>query len=148
MLPKAVPEDVFQETDQQWRDKDNKIINGEVDDAQREDDYRPKVEKNVDSNDEEEDEGEPEDDSELEVLMRENSDYSSSSENESSQNGESDGSTKKKGQLKRRSRNRSSYETPVNTIAVLVVVCWMMRVPVMYRDFTKCVCLFRWSTIN
>jgi len=140
MLPKPVPDEVFQETDQQWKDKGNKVTDGEVDDAWEEEEDLPE---NVDKSSD--DEG---DDSGLEALMRENSEYSSSSESESSQNGESDGSTKKKGQLKRRSRSRSSYETPVNTIAVLVVVCWMMRVPMMYRDFYKCVCSFRWSTIN
>jgi RNA polymerase I-specific transcription initiation factor RRN7 len=139
MLPKPVPDDVFQLNDPQ---QSSKVSNEETDDVRQEDEDRPEtstMDKNVDSDD---DEKGSEVDSELEALMRENSDYpsSSSSENE-------DDSMKTKGGMKRRSRNRSSYETPVNTIAVLVVACWMLRIPVMYQDFDMCVFSILWTRI-
>ena len=79
-------------------------------------------------NDEEEDE--EEEDSELEALMRENSDLSSSSDE-----GESRGKSlpNKKGKRK----GRSVEESPMSTIAVLVLGCWTLRIPVMYRDFAR-----------
>lgn len=141
MLPKAVPDEVYEEG-QQRRDKDNKVGDDEADDLRQEDKdllHATKADKNGDSNDND-DETESEDDSDLEALMRENSDYSSSSssQNEGDSISETGESTKgKAGKLKQRSRNRSTYETPVNTIAVLVVASWLMRVPVMYRDFNK-----------
>lgn len=147
MLPKPIPDDLIQEKDQQREDKDRKLRDGEVDGAQQGNVDRLEVDENADFRGEEESEL----DSELEALMRENSDYSSSSSSENdsstSQTGDRTGPTKAKGnRVKRRSRNRSTYETPVNTVAVLVVACWMLRIPVMYRDFNGYV-LFVSSTI-
>lgn len=143
MLPKPVPDEVFQEKDQQREDKDKKLRDGDPDGAQQGNEDRLEVDK-ADFRGEEED-GDSELDSELEALMRENSENSgsSSSENEgdsTSQAGEGTSLTKvTDNRVKRGSRNRSTYETPVNTVAVLVVACWMLRIPVMYRDFNRCV---------
>lgn len=69
---------------------------------------------------------------ELEALMQENSDISDSSEEE----GENlIPSNKKKGG---KSKGRIAWESPASTIAVLVVGCWTLRIPVMYRDFSRC----------
>lgn len=32
---------------------------------------------------------------------------------------------------------RGSYELPANNIAVLILGCWTLRVPITFRDFTK-----------
>ena len=77
------------------------------------------------NNDEEEEE-----DSELEALMRENSDLSSSSDEDETQ-----GEPLPKKQGKR--KGKSVEESPVSTIAVLVLGCWTLRIPVMYRDFSR-----------
>jgi hypothetical protein len=77
------------------------------------------------NNDEDEEE-----DSELEALMRENSDLSSSSDEDETQG---EPLPKKKGKKK----GRSAEESPVSTIAVLVLGCWTLRIPVMYRDFSR-----------
>lgn len=37
-----------------------------------------------------------------------------------------------------RSRAWRRYERPVGNIAVLMLACWMMRVPVMYADMIRC----------
>jgi RNA polymerase I-specific transcription initiation factor RRN7 len=34
-------------------------------------------------------------------------------------------------------RQRGVYELPANNIAVLVLACWTLRIPVIFRDFTK-----------
>ncbi|KDR83659.1 hypothetical protein GALMADRAFT_56567 [Galerina marginata CBS 339.88] len=70
-------------------------------------------------------------DSELEALMRENSDISSSSDDDE------DGVKPGAGGTKRKAKGRLLYESPMSTIAVLVVGCWTMRIPVLYRDFTR-----------
>ncbi|PPQ94027.1 hypothetical protein CVT25_009875 [Psilocybe cyanescens] len=83
------------------------------------------------SSDDDEEGEEEEEDAELEALMEENSDLSSSSEDETGQIRQDAGKPKKK------AKGRFGYESPLSTIAVLVVACWMMRIPVMYRDFTR-----------
>ncbi|KAF9485275.1 hypothetical protein BDN70DRAFT_847983 [Pholiota conissans] len=78
-------------------------------------------------------EDEVEEDPELEALMRENSELSSSSSE-----GEKIspiGNARKKGKKK----GHPAIESPVSTIAVLVVACWTLRIPVMLRDFTRLV---------
>jgi RNA polymerase I-specific transcription initiation factor RRN7 len=82
---------------------------------------------------EDDDEDEVEEDPELEALMRENSELSSSSSED--EKASPIGNPRKKGKKK----GHSSVESPVSTIAVLVVACWMLRIPVMLRDFTRCV---------
>lgn len=63
--------------------------------------------------------------------MQENSDISDSSEEE-------DDNLIPAGQKKSgKSKTKSAYESLVGTIAVLVVGCWTLRIPVMYRDFSR-----------
>lgn len=68
-----------------------------------------------------------EEDPELAELLRENSELSSSDE-------EKDHTSPKQG-VQSNYRFVSAYDRPVNCIAVLVVACWTMRLPVMYKDF-------------
>lgn len=74
---------------------------------------------------------EKDDDSDLEELMRENSELSCSSED--SEQGNQLRVTKKTG----KNRARHAYEGPASTIAVLIVASWILRIPVLYRDFLK-----------
>ena len=80
---------------------------------------------------ESDEEGGDDADSELEALLREDSEISSSA----SSDGEHPLSVHKKGKRK----GHSTDESPISTIAVLVVACWTLRIPVMLRDFTRCV---------
>ncbi|KAG6857093.1 hypothetical protein H0H87_009654 [Tephrocybe sp. NHM501043] len=112
----------------------------------RDDDGRKGVEvREADkSDDEEEDEkesgegegeGEKEgrdEDPELAELMRSNSDA-----DDSSGSGDEDEPPKHKGRMKGRSHGRKIYEGPASTIAVLMVGCWTLRIPVLCRDLTK-----------
>ncbi|KAG2156140.1 hypothetical protein DEU56DRAFT_765734 [Suillus clintonianus] len=68
-----------------------------------------------------------EEDPELAELLRENSEFSSSEE-------EKDRAAQKQG-AQPSYRFVGTYDRPVNCIVVLVVACWTMRLPVMYRDF-------------
>jgi RNA polymerase I-specific transcription initiation factor RRN7 len=68
---------------------------------------------------------------ELDALMQENSDISDSSDEED--DNLVPAGDKKPG----KSKISSAYESLVNTIAVLVVGCWTLRIPVMYRDFSR-----------
>lgn len=70
---------------------------------------------------------------ELDALMQENSDISDSSDEED--NNLVPASDKKFGKSK--SKSKSAYESLVSTIAVLVIGCWTLRIPVMYRDFSR-----------
>jgi RNA polymerase I-specific transcription initiation factor RRN7 len=63
--------------------------------------------------------------------MRENSDISDSS------NEEDDNLVPAGDEKPGKSKGRFAYESPVSTIAVLVVGCWTLRIPVMYRDFSR-----------
>ncbi|KAF9569285.1 hypothetical protein CPC08DRAFT_623499 [Agrocybe pediades] len=80
----------------------------------------------------EEEEEEEEEDPELEALMRENSDISDSSDE-----GEDDEARTSVPKKKHFSKGKSPYESLASTIAVLVVACWTMRIPVMYQDFAR-----------
>jgi RNA polymerase I-specific transcription initiation factor RRN7 len=71
---------------------------------------------------------EDEEDSELEALMRENSELSTSSD----ENEKWD-----KPLRKGKAKGRPTQEGPVSTIAVLVLGCWTLRIPVMYQDFVR-----------
>lgn len=72
-------------------------------------------------------------DSELEALLREDSEISSSS-SEGEQHLPAS-KVRKKGKRK----GHSTDESPVSTIGVLVVACWTLRIPIMLRDLTRCV---------
>src|SRR6267154_4634521 len=70
-----------------------------------------------------------EEDPELAELLRENSEFSSSDEDK--------GHTSRhttKGEPQPRYRFVDTYDRPANCIAVLVVACWTIRLPVMYKD--------------
>jgi len=73
-----------------------------------------------------------EEDPELVELLRENSEFSSSDEDKS----HASRHTTKQG-LQQSYRFIGTYDQPVNCIAVLVVACWAMRLPVMYKDFIE-----------
>ena len=68
---------------------------------------------------------------ELDALMQENSDISDSSDEES------DTFIPTSDKKPRKSKGRYAYESPASTVAVLVVGCWTLRIPVMYRDFSR-----------
>ena len=73
-------------------------------------------------------------DSELDELMRENSVTPSSSEHDD------DESSKKRRKSVSVTGKRpmfNNYDSPESTIAVLVVACWTLRLPVMYADFVR-----------
>ncbi|KAF9495406.1 hypothetical protein BDN71DRAFT_1391630 [Pleurotus eryngii] len=78
-------------------------------------------------------------DDELAALLRENSDYSSSSEPngsrsklEDSERARSSGSGRKG-----RSKGRNIYEGLQGTLSVLIVGLWILRVPFMYSDIIR-----------
>jgi RNA polymerase I-specific transcription initiation factor RRN7 len=77
-------------------------------------------------------------DDELERLMRENSEL------ESSENEDEDGSTGPAAAKPVTKRSKSGsrqiqqlYESPANNIAILVLACWTLRVPIAYHDFSR-----------
>lgn len=72
-----------------------------------------------------------EEDLELAELLRENSELSSSDEDKGK-----DHDSQKQG-VQSSYRFVGTYDRPVNCIVVLVVACWTMRLPVMYRDFIE-----------
>ena len=75
-----------------------------------------------------------ENDPELAALLQMNSDMSSSESEGEPKQDQCEGKTKAKD---RRQRGRYAYEMPASTIAVLIVACWMLRIPVMCRDFVR-----------
>ncbi|KAH9951607.1 hypothetical protein B0H21DRAFT_775794 [Amylocystis lapponica] len=78
-------------------------------------------------------ESESEDDAEMEQLMRENSGSSSSSEEDADYN---TNSIPRK-EVVRKKRLHRQYDAPASNIAVLMVACWSLRLPVMYMDFIR-----------
>jgi RNA polymerase I-specific transcription initiation factor RRN7 len=83
-----------------------------------------------------EDKIEDEEDRELAALLRENSESSSSSEE-----GEGDKSTipKPKPPAQRNQKTSGPQEVLASTVAVLMLACWTMRIPVIYLDFVRLV---------
>lgn len=76
-------------------------------------------------------------DPELEELLRANSEVSSSS----SSSDEEDDRAKQPIPKKKPSRNKARYkrEGPASTLVVLALGCWILRIPVLYRDLRRCV---------
>lgn len=73
-------------------------------------------------------------DSELDELMRENSLTPSSSDQED----EGRATLRRASVATARKRPTfNKHDTPTNTIVVLVVACWTLRLPVMYIDFVR-----------
>ncbi|KAJ7180182.1 hypothetical protein C8R43DRAFT_1084171 [Mycena crocata] len=84
------------------------------------------------------DDDEPEDDPELDELLAENSASESSSSD-----GESEVETKSMPPVAKSKRpGLNKYEQPVNTLAVIVLACWTLRVPILYRDLTRLIELY------
>lgn len=78
------------------------------------------------------------DGAELEALLHENSELEESSDED-----EDDEKEVEKGkESSRRGQGPNVYEKPASTIAVLMVACWTMRVPVLCRDFIRHVIAF------
>ncbi|KAH7914201.1 hypothetical protein BJ138DRAFT_1144338 [Hygrophoropsis aurantiaca] len=73
------------------------------------------------------------DDAELEELLRENSEISSSSDDDRAGKHRSNTTARGKQGLV------GNYDGPANNIALLVVACWIMRIPVMYMDFIRAI---------
>lgn len=72
-----------------------------------------------------------EEDPELVELLRENSELSSSDDDKEK------GHALQKQAVQPSYRFVDIYDRPVNCIVVLVVACWTMRLPVMYKDFIE-----------
>lgn len=72
-------------------------------------------------------------DLEMEALLRENSESEDSSE-EDIQNQEIPGNNVQHRGLKK-PRGQEAFEGPVSTIAILLVACATLRIPVLNRDF-------------
>ncbi len=70
-------------------------------------------------------------DEEMDQLLRENSESSSDSDDEENPK------TRVNFNVERKTRPEEGL---ASTIAVLVVTCWLLRIPVMYQDFARCVC--------
>ncbi|KAI0092694.1 hypothetical protein BDY19DRAFT_1024467 [Irpex rosettiformis] len=75
-------------------------------------------------------------DDEMERLLRENSEASSSDE-EDQLDPSQPIQHEQAGRRKRSKDPNRGYESPASNLAVLMVACWTMRVPLMYMDFIK-----------
>ncbi|KZT74365.1 hypothetical protein DAEQUDRAFT_660695 [Daedalea quercina L-15889] len=76
--------------------------------------------------------GDDEDDPEMAELMRQAEETSSSSEDEGEE-----GAQKKVPAHRTKKKFGRKYDMPVNNLAVLVVACWTLRLPVTYMDFVR-----------
>ena len=77
---------------------------------------------------------EEEDDLDMDELLRENSEAPSSSEDE---NGDE---SRPRAARDRRRKDKTTfrpYDSPAANIAVLMLACWTLRLPVMYMDFKR-----------
>ncbi|GAW07161.1 rexo1 protein [Lentinula edodes] len=86
-------------------------------------------------------EQEDSEDSEMAELMRENSE---SEDDDDSELNDADSKGQRRGEAgeKRRKRGHSAHEGPVNNLAVLVVACWTLRIPMMYSDIIRHITLY------
>ncbi|KAJ3970560.1 hypothetical protein EV361DRAFT_915329 [Lentinula raphanica] len=80
-------------------------------------------------------------DSELDALMR---DLSESDVDDDDELGDGESKRQLKGETgeQRQRRGHNAYESPVNNLAVLVVACWTLRIPVLYNDILRHVELY------
>ncbi|KAG6829602.1 hypothetical protein H0H92_004071 [Tricholoma furcatifolium] len=114
---------------QDLRNEDEKQqAGGDKSDGESDDDERQS-----DDEDEDDERKAHEEDPELAELLRANSDLEESSDS----GGEDDGPPKQKVNFRRRKRGRHVYEGPASTIAVLIVGCWTLRVPIICHDLTR-----------
>ena len=98
------------------------------------------------SNDEEtsssEEASDTEEDENMRDLMREAEEEESSEEEDEGKPAEPKDLDSKPQPSRRAKKTRSSYsvyDSPVNTVAVLMLGCWTLRIPVTYMDFKRCV---------
>jgi RNA polymerase I-specific transcription initiation factor RRN7 len=90
---------------------------------------------------------EEEEDQELAALLRENSESSSSSDSEDGEGEITKGNVRKhKPPGKRKKKQSGTQEVLASTVAVLMLACWTMRIPVIYMDFVRSadVCVLSW----
>ncbi|KAI0686432.1 hypothetical protein BC835DRAFT_1288082 [Cytidiella melzeri] len=87
-----------------------------------------------DSSSSESDEGELDD--EMEKLLRENSEASSSDDGDEQLHTQPSAGSER-GRSKKGQDTNKGYDSPAANLAVLMVACWTMRVPVIYKDFIK-----------
>lgn len=73
--------------------------------------------------------GEREEDPDILEMLRENSETDSSDEEDSK--------APTGVHIKRKRQTRSEYAAPANNIAVLILSCWTLRIPIIYADFVK-----------
>ncbi|KAJ6539432.1 hypothetical protein B0H19DRAFT_1179057 [Mycena capillaripes] len=59
------------------------------------------------------------------------------SASESSSDGENEDDIKSMPPAAKSRKGLHKYEQPVNTLAVIVLACWTLRVPILYRDLTR-----------
>lgn len=73
-------------------------------------------------------------DPELDELLAENS-----ASDSSSSDGEDEVDTRAMPPQTAKSKHtgRHKYDRPLNTLAVIVLACWNLRVPILYRDLTR-----------
>jgi len=88
-----------------------------------------------------EDEEEDEDDPELERLLREASEPLSSDEDEDVYADAKQAKPDVHADTGKKRKSRT-YDHPINTIVVLMVACWMIRVPIMYMDLIRSIKLY------
>ena len=84
-----------------------------------------------------ESDSEPDEGAALEELMRQNSDVSSEDEEDDTGEKATDVPLDSSGGNKKTSRRAS--ETPISTIVILVLTCWTLRIPALYRDFIRAI---------
>ncbi|KAJ7094679.1 hypothetical protein B0H15DRAFT_775984 [Mycena belliarum] len=95
------------------------------------------------SSDGETDGDDAEHDPELDELLAENSASESSSE------GEDEVDPKPMPPAaKSKHSGRHKYEQPANTLAVIVLACWTLRIPILYRDLTRQVAGFSYARVK
>ncbi|KAL0070682.1 hypothetical protein AAF712_001903 [Marasmius tenuissimus] len=70
-------------------------------------------------------------DPELAEILRQNS------ESESDSDEGDDEEVNKPETMSRRRKNHSVYEGPANNLAVLMIACWTLRIPLLYRDLSR-----------
>ncbi|KAJ7047279.1 hypothetical protein C8F04DRAFT_1058314 [Mycena alexandri] len=100
-------------------------------------DEDPKQPPSSDDDAEDEETEEAENDPDLDELLAENSASDSSSSDEDDVDGND---KKKKPKSMPKSKKRlglHNYERPASTLAVIVMACWTLRIPILYRDLTR-----------
>ncbi|KAK0206431.1 hypothetical protein DFS33DRAFT_1381535 [Desarmillaria ectypa] len=101
-------------------------VHGENAGSQDDDDQDPLSDKNDEDGDDDQ------------ILATLQADTSSESESER-EDGDGSGCEEPKQTRKKRSPNLNKYRSVTSTVAVLMLACWTMRIPVMFRDFISAI---------